>query len=155
MDKIIDSIFNAPRSKKRAITLVFDSFFIFSAFWLALVVRLDSLAPLYVLEYWFVLGLLLPTSLITFVNLGLYRAVLRYMNAQALWAIVIGTLIATVALVIFSFFLGVMMPRSMPFIFAWLCLLTVGGSRIVVRAMIGKMATSHRASYYLWCRVIR
>ncbi len=104
MDKIIDSIFNAPRSKKRAITLVVDSFFIFSAFWLALVVRLDSLVPLYVLEYWFVLGLLLPTSLIAFVNLGLYRAVLRYMNAQALWAIVIGTLIATVSLVIFSFF---------------------------------------------------
>ncbi|RJF37991.1 nucleoside-diphosphate sugar epimerase/dehydratase [Pseudoalteromonas gelatinilytica] len=150
MDKIIDSIFNAPRSKKRAITLVVDSLFVFSAFWLALVVRLDSLTPLYVLEYWFVLGLLLPTSLIAFVNLGLYRAVLRYMNAQALWAIVIGTLIATVALVIFSFFLGVMMPRSMPFIFAWLCLLTVGGSRIVVRAMIGKMSTSHKEQVIIY-----
>nr|WP_211183781.1 nucleoside-diphosphate sugar epimerase/dehydratase [Pseudoalteromonas arctica] len=140
----------ASRAKKRAITLFIDSLFIAAAFWLALIVRLDSLAPFSELGNWLLLAILIPTGLIAFINLGLYRAVLRYMNSQALWAIVLGTVITTVALVLLSFFVGVSIPRTMPFIFAWLCLLTVGGSRILVRAMIGKMATVNKESVIIY-----
>ena len=150
MDNFIRSILNSSRATKRTITLFIDSIFIVSAFWLALIVRLDSLAPLSKLDNWMLLALLVPTSLFAFINLGLYRAVLRYMNAQALWAIVLGTLITTIALVMFAFFIGVEIPRTMPFIFAWLCLLTVGGSRILVRAMIGKLTTANKESVIIY-----
>ncbi|URQ92135.1 nucleoside-diphosphate sugar epimerase/dehydratase [Pseudoalteromonas sp. SCSIO 43101] len=125
-------------------TLFIDSLFIISAFWLALIVRLDSLSPLYNEKNWLLLGLLIPLSLFTFVNLGLYRAVLRYMNSQAVWAIVLGTVITTVLLVLLAFFTSVNIPRTMPLIFAWLCLLTVGGSRVFVRALIGKITTQNK-----------
>nr|WP_215909102.1 nucleoside-diphosphate sugar epimerase/dehydratase [Pseudoalteromonas ostreae] len=141
---------NASRAKKRVITLFIDSLFIAAAFWLALIVRLDSFAPFNELGNWLLLAMLIPTGLIAFINFGLYRAVLRYMNAQALWAIVLGTVITTVSLVLLSFFVGITIPRTMPFIFAWLCLLTVGGSRIVVRAMIGKMATVNKESVIIY-----
>jgi len=150
VDNFIRSILNSSRATKRTITLFIDSIFIVSAFWLALIVRLDSLAPLSKLDNWMLLALLVPTSLFAFINLGLYRAVLRYMNAQALWAIVLGTLITTIALVMFAFFIGVEIPRTMPFIFAWLCLLTVGGSRILVRAMIGKLTTANKESVIIY-----
>ncbi|CAM3978999.1 MULTISPECIES: nucleoside-diphosphate sugar epimerase/dehydratase [Pseudoalteromonas] len=150
MDSFIQSILNASRAKKRVITLFIDSLFIAAAFWLALIVRLDSLAPFSELGNWLLLAILIPTGLIAFINLGLYRAVLRYMNAQALWAIVLGTVITTVSLVLLSFFVGITIPRTMPFIFAWLCLLTVGGSRILVRAMIGKMATANKESVIIY-----
>ncbi|MBB1303799.1 polysaccharide biosynthesis protein [Pseudoalteromonas sp. SR44-8] len=150
MDSFIRSILNASRAKKRAITLFIDSLFIAAAFWLALIVRLDSLAPFSELGNWLLLAMLIPTGLIAFINLGLYRAVLRYMNAQALWAIVLGTVITTVSLVLLSFFVGITIPRTMPFIFAWLCLLTVGGSRILVRAMIGRMATVNKESVIIY-----
>ncbi|MFY8327025.1 polysaccharide biosynthesis protein [Pseudoalteromonas sp. ZZD1] len=150
MDSFIQSILNAPRAKKRAITLFIDSLFIAAAFWLALIVRLDSLEPLKELDNWLLLAILIPTGLYSFINLGLYRAVLRYMNSQALWAIVLGTFITTVALVLLSFFVGITIPRTMPFIFAWLCLLTVGGSRILVRAMIGRMATVNKESVIIY-----
>ncbi|MBB1424717.1 polysaccharide biosynthesis protein [Pseudoalteromonas sp. SG43-7] len=150
MDSFIRSILNASRAKKRAITLFIDSLFIAAAFWLALIVRLDSLAPFSELGNWLLLAMLIPTGLIAFINLGLYRAVLRYMNSQALWAIVLGTVITTVSLVLLSFFVGITIPRTMPFIFAWLCLLTVGGSRILVRAMIGKMATVNKESVIIY-----
>ncbi|MDQ9094032.1 nucleoside-diphosphate sugar epimerase/dehydratase [Pseudoalteromonas haloplanktis] len=150
MDSFIRSILNASRAKKRAITLFIDSLFIAAAFWLALIVRLDSLAPFSEADNWLLLAMLIPTALIAFINLGLYRAVLRYMNAQALWAIVLGTVITTVSLVLLSFFVGITIPRTMPFIFAWLCLLTVGGARIVVRAMIGKMATANKESVIIY-----
>nr|WP_231609601.1 nucleoside-diphosphate sugar epimerase/dehydratase [Pseudoalteromonas sp. SWYJZ19] len=141
---------NASRAKKRLITLCIDSLFIMLAFWLALIVRLDSLEPLKQLDNWLLLALLTPISLYTFVSLGLYRAVLRYMNSQAIWAIVLGTVITTVILVLLAFFMGIDIPRTMPFIFAWLCLLTVGGARVLVRAIIGKMTTSKKESVIIY-----
>ena len=150
MDSFIRSIINAPRAKKRIITLLIDSLFIAAGFWLALIVRLDSLEPLSVTSNWLLLILLIPISLYTFVSLGLYRAVLRYMNSQALWAIILGTLVTTISLVILAFFINVSIPRTMPFIFAWLCLLTVGGSRILVRALIGKMMTNNKESVIIY-----
>lgn len=144
MDSFIRSILNASRAKKRIITLCIDSLFIVLAFWLALIVRLDSFESLQRLDNWLLLAVLIPVSLYTFISLGLYRAVLRYMNSQAIWAIVLGTVITTVSLVLIAFFIGIDIPRTMPFIFAWLCLLTVGGSRVLVRAMIGRMTTSKK-----------
>lgn len=77
MESFIRTILNASRAKKRLITLCIDSLFIMLAFWLALIVRIDSLEPLKQLDNWLLLALLTPVSLYTFVNLGLYRAVLR------------------------------------------------------------------------------
>lgn len=150
MDSFIRLILNSSRAKKRIITLCIDSIFIMLAFWLALIVRLDSLEPLKVASNWLLLVILIPTSLYAFINLGLYRAVLRYMNSQAIWAVVLGTVITTVSLVLIAFFINVNIPRTMPFIFAWLCLLTVGGSRVLVRAIIGKMTTSKKESVIIY-----
>lgn len=150
MDSFIRLIKNASRAKKRVITLCIDSLFIAMAFWLALIVRLDSVEPLKSTDNWLLLALLIPISLYAFISLGLYRAVLRYMNSQALWAIVLGTVITTLVLVLLAFFIDVSIPRTMPLIFAWLCLLTVGGSRILVRALIGKMTTSNKESVIIY-----
>ena len=150
MESFIRTILNTSRAKKRLITLCIDSLFIMLAFWLALIVRLDSLEPLKQVDNWLLLALLTPVSLYTFINLGLYRAVLRYMNSQAIWAIVLGTVITTVILVLLAFFMGINIPRTMPFIFAWLCLLTVGGSRVLVRAVIGRMTTSKKESVIIY-----
>ena len=150
MDSIIRSIINASRAKKRIITLCIDSIFIAAAFWLALIVRLDSFESLKSTDNWLLLAMLIPISLYAFINLGLYRAVLRYMNSQAVWAIIFGTLITTISLVLLAFFTNVSIPRTMPFIFAWLCLLTVGGSRVLVRALIGKMTTSNKESVVIY-----
>ena len=150
MDSFIRSILNASRAKKRLITLFIDTLFIVIAFWLALIVRLDSFEPLQRLDNWLLLAVLIPVSLYTFISLGLYRAVLRYMNSQAIWAIVLGTAITTVSLVLIAFLIGTDIPRTMPFIFAWLCLLTVGGARVLVRAIIGKMTTSKKESVIIY-----
>ncbi|MBB1400959.1 nucleoside-diphosphate sugar epimerase/dehydratase [Pseudoalteromonas sp. SG45-1] len=150
MDSFIRSILNASRAKKRLITLFIDTLFIVIAFWLALIVRLDSFEPLQRLDNWLLLAVLIPVSLYTFISLGLYRAVLRYMNSQAIWAIVLGTIITTVSLVLIAFLIGTDIPRTMPFIFAWLCLLTVGGARVLVRAIIGKMTTNKKESVIIY-----
>nr|WP_239032913.1 nucleoside-diphosphate sugar epimerase/dehydratase [Pseudoalteromonas luteoviolacea] len=141
---------NSSRSKKRLFTLLIDSTFIISAFWLALIVRLDSFQPLFEFNNWLLLSFVLPVSLFVFAYLGLYRAVLRYVGTHAVGAIVIGTIISTVMLVVASFFTHVSIPRTMPLIYAWLLILSVGGSRIVVRAMVGRIATMNKTPVVIY-----
>ncbi|QTL36064.1 polysaccharide biosynthesis protein [Pseudoalteromonas viridis] len=150
MDSWLHTLLNVSRSKKRLITLFIDSIFVFSAFWLALVVRLDSLVPFFEVGNWLLLSIVLPISLFAFINLGLYRAVLRYVGAHAIGAILIGAIVSTVALVMASFFTHVTIPRTMPVIYAWLLVLSVGGSRIMVRAMVGRLATVNKTPVVIY-----
>ncbi|AOT09686.1 polysaccharide biosynthesis protein [Pseudoalteromonas luteoviolacea] len=150
MDSLFSSVLRAPRSKKRLLTLLIDTFFIVSAFWLSLIVRLDSIQPLFEIENWLLLSIVIPCSLFAFVNLGLYRAVLRYVGSHAVGAIVVGTSISTVVLVLASFFTNIDVPRTMPVIYAWLLILAVGGSRIMVRAMMGRLATVNKTPVVIY-----
>ncbi|MDP2562124.1 nucleoside-diphosphate sugar epimerase/dehydratase [Psychrobium sp. 1_MG-2023] len=138
------------RSKKRLITLLIDSIFLFCAFWLAFFMRLDTVTPIFEQKYWAVFLGVLPVSLLAFIKLGLYRAVLRYMNMHAVWAIATGSLISALTFIGFSFFFNAGVPRTVPFIFMCFCLIFVGGSRIAVRALIGHQRWHKKASVLIY-----
>lgn len=137
-------IVEVKRSTKRLITLVFDSMFLCFSYWTALFIRLDTTAPIFNLNYWLVLLFILPISLIIFIKLGLYRAVLRYISSRAVWAIFFGSLLSTSSLVLVSFFTTIQIPRTMPLIYAALILLTIGGSRLCIRALISQFSGSNK-----------
>jgi FlaA1/EpsC-like NDP-sugar epimerase len=141
---LLIKVLNSSRKTKRFITLSVDAFFIVFSFWTALFIRLDSMAPFANIEYWLVLLAVLPISISIFIKLGLYRAVLRYMSSKAVWAIVAGTLLSTSALVLIAFFSTIAIPRTMPLIYAALILLSVGGARLIVRALIAQFAGSNK-----------
>ena len=138
MNLFVNKILSMPRTKKRIVTLIIDSFLILSAFWLSYLIRLDDLSVFTYLDNWFLVASLLPLTLLTFIKLGLYRAVLRYMNVQAVWIVIIASGLATFYLISFSFFIGNSMPRTVPIIFACLCLLSIGGSRLILRVLVGR-----------------
>jgi FlaA1/EpsC-like NDP-sugar epimerase len=112
--------------------------------------RLDSASPFYELSYWIILSAVLPLSIIIFIRLGLYRAVLRYMSSKAVWAIVLCAALSTSCLVLISFFSTISIPRTMPLIYAALILLTVGGARLVVRALISQFAGSNKKGVVIY-----
>ena len=147
---LIKSVLSLPRPYKRAISLLIDSVFLFCAFWLALFMRLDSLSPIFEQGYWLVFACSLPLSLLAFVRLGLYRAVLRYMNMQAVWAIALGSAFSAMFIVGFSYAFQVGVPRTVPFIFMSLCLILIGGSRVSVRAIISHKLWHKKASVLIY-----
>ncbi|PKI02279.1 nucleoside-diphosphate sugar epimerase [Glaciecola sp. 33A] len=142
--KTIKKILNSSRKTKRIITLFVDSSFITLSFWAALVIRLDNLTAFSKANYWLILSGLLPLTILIFVKLGLYRAVLRYMSSQAVWAVVAGTMLSTAALVLIAFFSSITVPRTMPLIYCALILLTVGGARLLVRALVTQFTGSNK-----------
>ncbi|WP_392343451.1 polysaccharide biosynthesis protein [uncultured Shewanella sp.] len=130
-------VFSFSRSQKRFVSLVIDSLFIVLAFWGALFVRIDDISVLSNNAYWSVISLVLPISLAVFVKLGLYRAVLRYMGLQALVAILAGVTVSTISLVLVSFYADANIPRTVPLIYAVFSLVFIGGSRTIVRSIVG------------------
>ena len=144
MNKFFKHIFSLPRVYKRLLTLATDAVFIAMSFWASLVIRLDSFSPLSVYGYWLILAFLVPVSIFAFIKFGLYRAVLRYVGINALSAVVGGVFASCAMLVAVSFFSHIGVPRTVPIIFASFSLLLIGGSRILVRALVGKASSSKR-----------
>lgn len=150
ISKLLNEVLNSSRKTKRIITLIVDSFFITLSFWSSLVIRLDNLSAFYEPNYWLILSGLLPLSILIFINLGLYRAVLRYMSSQAVWAVVAGTMLSTSALVLIAFFSSTPVPRTMPLIYCALILLSVGGARLLVRALVTQFTGTNKQAVVIY-----
>ena len=110
-------IFELSRPKKRLFSLIIDTILIVSSFFFAYWTRLGEITSFDNRQIWFALVCTLIVTLITFVKLGLYRAVLRYISFKALAMIAIGALISAISLVLFSFFIDSFIPRTVPFIY--------------------------------------
>jgi len=130
-------LFSLNRAQKRIISVFIDSLFLVIAFWLSLSMRLDTYGIFFCSHYWFLIAIVCPISILCFIKLGLYRSILRYMALQALTAILLGVLTSTLILVISSYFVGIGIPRTVPVIYMSFALTILGGSRIIVRSLIG------------------
>ena len=134
MQKSIAWVINLPRVAKNAIGISNDLVMLPLAMWLAYCLRLDTLyAP--DARVATVIGLTTFVTLFTFVRLGLYRAVIRFLGYQVLTAVVIGVAISSLAMIIAGYLLQAFVPRSVPLIFFGLGLLFVGGTRLALRAL--------------------
>ncbi|MGG5574118.1 polysaccharide biosynthesis protein [Vibrio diazotrophicus] len=128
-------LLNAQRHNKRIITLIYDILAIFTSLLAAHALRLDTLT--------FDIGSRELLSMITtaavtivcFVKLGMYRAVLRYMMLPAIGYIFLSVLISAITLALSGFFFQAFIPRSVPFIYAGLATLTLGGPRLFIRTV--------------------
>jgi FlaA1/EpsC-like NDP-sugar epimerase len=137
-------LFRAPRPVKRIISIVADLIFIACSFWLALVVRFDNLYVFTNWEYWYLLFALIPIVLLINVRLGLYRAVIRYINSKAILVIGFSVFLSTFVLILLSFYLHSSLPRTVPVIFAAFLMIMIGGSRFIVRASVSASFNSNK-----------
>ncbi|MFW1677447.1 polysaccharide biosynthesis protein [Pontibacter sp. JAM-7] len=128
------------RTRKKIIMVVADLCVLPLALWSAYALRLAEWWPLPMLQEALPLFFLIPLlGIFVFVRLGLYRAVVRYMGTQAIWAVLKGVILLSLSLYGLAYFLDISpFPRSVPVIFAMSALIYVGGSRLLVR------------SYYHW-----
>jgi FlaA1/EpsC-like NDP-sugar epimerase len=135
-NRILNRFLDAPRPIKRSITLVYDGLAITLAAYLAYGLRLGSAS--FPIDSPLVACLMatLLISLVTFVRLGLYRAILRYVTQQALLTMVIGILISSIAMATTGFFFHAFLPRSVPVIYIFVALILVGMPRLLFRHLV-------------------
>ena len=133
---MIYALFNSSRITKRVISVCFDLLAMGVAFYLASCMRLGTLTPaIHSREIWTII-LTIVASIIIFVKLGMYRAVLRYMSAQAMVTIAICACLSGLVLATASFYLHSYVPRSVPFIYSLLLFFIIGTPRLLVRSIV-------------------
>lgn len=136
----VEKMIELPRNIKQALLLMLDICFVATALWSARALRYwqTDVVPLPIgLVEVVIAGVTMALSAIIFLRLGLYRAVIRFMGQQAVWAIIRGVTYSTMVLGACIFFLQpapLSVPRSLPFIYWGMALFLVGGTRMVVRA---------------------
>ncbi len=118
---------------KQFILVVADLIWLPLALWLAIVLRWGEQS--YTLDYreFWVFSLTSLLSVLVFLRLGLYRAVIRFMGIEAVLAVLKAVSISALILgfmVFLSRAEGI--PRSVPFIYWGIVLFLVGGSRFSV-----------------------
>ncbi len=113
--------------------LSYDLLMLSVAFMVAMTIRVNDLSPALEANMLICLALTLGSSSFIFLRLGLYRTVIRYMGSQAIVAVLQGVTASAVVLAVASYLTYAGVPRSVPIIYWCFALITVGGSRWLVR----------------------
>lgn len=133
---LLHTFLSAPRSIKRAVSVAYDSLAIIGSFYLAFILRMGDISFTFDRAQGLCLFFTLAVSLYTFMRMGLYRAILRYMTQQAMITIIVGITISSLAMAISGFFLHAFLPRSVPIIYIFTTLILVGAPRLVFRNVV-------------------
>lgn len=123
------------RQYKKALMVLADCVALPVALWSAFALRLTQWWPVeYLQPSWWLFIAVPIAGVIIFARLGLYRAVVRFMGAQAIWAVARGVMMLAVLMWAAAYFFELeRFPRSIPINFALVALVYVGGSRLLVR----------------------
>ncbi|MDQ6568237.1 MAG: nucleoside-diphosphate sugar epimerase/dehydratase [Haemophilus parahaemolyticus] len=143
-------VFELSRPLKRIASLIIDTILITGAFFFAYWTRLGKITSFDNHQIWLALSCTLVVTLIAFIKLGLYRAVLRYISFKALAMIATGALISSISLVLFSFFIDSFIPRTVPLIYFSYIFLLCGGVRMLVRYYIGLLLNKNNESVLIY-----
>lgn len=147
---IIFKFFEIPRIYKRIVSTFCDLLFMMVALYGAYIIRVDDIQPWLSKELYYAMSITMLCTVIISIRLGLYRAVIRFIDTKALSTIFIGVVASAIILVISAYFLKVSMPRSVPFIYASTLLIFIGGSRLLVRGLINSHNGKTKAAIIIY-----
>ena len=139
---MISYILNAPRSKKRFISVTYDLLAIPLSIYLALSLRLDTFAPNISSSLAYTMAATTIASIIIFIKIGLYRAVVRFMAEKAFTSLLIASGLSALFLATSSFLFQASMPRSTVIIYLFSLLIFIGSPRLFIRAIVSQISKS-------------
>lgn len=147
---MLKAFLGIPRYQKRIVSVLVDFVLIAFAFWAGYWIRLDQQTPFSSLDHWLLLAFLAPMTVVVFVKLGLYRAVLRYVSFRVLLTVLSGVLFSTGLLVALAFYFNIFLPRSTSIIYFSFAFISIGGVRLFFRMMLYRMQHSAKHAVLIY-----
>ena len=140
---MIQSFATLKRQKKALLMLAADVVLLPLALWSAFALRLGEFNFQVPHSLWIIL--LAPVYAIpVFIKMGLYRAIVRYMDDRVVWVVTAGVSISVLLMIATVHLLHLWVPRSVFLIYWGIAALYVGGSRFVARGLIlGQTRSQH------------
>jgi len=133
---MFEKFLNLSRVQKRLVSVFVDVVALFFALWAAFSLRLDQQLWVPSREHLIISGLTVVFTIVVFIRLGLYRAVIRYLSDRAFITIFSGVCVSAVTLILLGYWLEVLVPRSVPVIYGSLAFIFVSGTRMSVRMLV-------------------
>lgn len=133
---MLKALFESSRTTKRLISLAYDTVAISCSFYIAICLRLGSFEIPLTRRELATLGITIVFTLAAFIRMGMYRAILRYMTPQALNTVFLGSCFSALILAVGGFFTHSFIPRSVPFIYLSIALISLGGPRLLVHHLV-------------------
>ncbi|HIP76060.1 MAG TPA: polysaccharide biosynthesis protein [Psychromonas hadalis] len=121
------------RKNKRVITVIYDVFAVSLSLYLAISLRMNNWQLNLHVQDTINLVLTIAVTIYIFTQLGMYRAVMRYMTLPALGHIFIAVILSALTLTLSSFFFQTFIPKSMALIYVGFATLLLGGPRVLMR----------------------
>lgn len=128
-------LFGLDRWKKRLLQITFDFLVIPIALLLAFFIRLETFDYLHIVDTYIGVLIAMVTTYLFFVIVGFYNNLTRYISIETAYTITISSFLSGVALFIAIFLFELVMPISVPLIYAMLFLIFATGMRFLVRAL--------------------
>jgi len=133
--KMQGALFDLDRHHKQIIQIVTDAALLWVSFALAMALRLESFQFAEDFNNWIAFLFVLPVTIAAQAKLGLYRALVRYVDADILRILSEGVIVSAVLLYLTSQVSGLYIPRSVPLIYMPLAFLSCGGARFLLRSI--------------------
>jgi len=138
---LINWFLGLERSNKRLFILSLDFFMVPALLWLAFSLRLDQLYIPPAQQLWIFFAAPL-VAIPLFIRFGLYRAIIRYIGFNALWAVIKSVILYALiwsVLVLLAKVEGV--PRSVYLLNALVAILFIGSSRMAARWLFSRQGS--------------
>ncbi|MFU2081254.1 polysaccharide biosynthesis protein [Gallibacterium anatis] len=133
---MLNTILSLPRSIKRVISIIIDILFIVGSYFLALGIRLNFHEEVIKTDNWYIVLCVSVISILAFIRLGLYRAVLRFITIKFTQVAIVGTGVSTAALLLVTFAFQFNLPRTVLFLYFVFLSIFVVCTRFLWRAML-------------------
>ena len=146
----MDFFLSMSRRQKRFIQIVFDSIVLLLSFPIAMFLRVGDFHLLTNADAWLAFVLVWPASIATFIFLGTYRSMIRYVAARSLSIMLVGSFISGAMLLVVSHGLDLPVPRTVPVIYTMVSGLLIAGSRFVLRSYFRGSQRSGKAPVIIY-----
>ncbi|WP_394777650.1 polysaccharide biosynthesis protein [Undibacterium sp.] len=133
----MQTILALPRLQKQIIAAAADAIFLPMAFILAIWLRYDGFNAALFSHYFWLIASVPFVSIPIFVRIGLYRAVIRFIDQKIVYVVVFGVTLSVMALAFISVMTHIMaLSRAVFFIYWAAAILYVAASRFLTRSYL-------------------
>ena len=117
---------------------------------MAMVLRLEVASCLWDARFWLVAVQMAVVTLAGLAALGVYRTMIRYVSFHLLPAVALAVSGSAALLYPLAHIQGVFLPRSVPVIFAALCLMLICGVRVTMRSILHRLDRKRKIPVIIW-----
>ncbi|MGM8062481.1 polysaccharide biosynthesis protein [Vogesella indigofera] len=142
---MLDKLLGFSRGNKFALLLLLDAILLPLALWSAVMLRLGGVWDPKLTSFWWIFPVLPLWVLPIFVRMGLYRAVLKFVDDRIIYTVFSGVTLSVLLLMGIILMAGITaFPRTAIVIFWVFAMAYIGGSRMLLRGAVRSLDALHQ-----------